>query len=152
MASGKNVTEGTRNSGDDEVISETYTVHILPLFKTNGSSLKEPVHTFPKFPLSAIPSTSLGISPTPLMKIVCKGVKALLKILMAANFNPTLAGLNRMMTSIEPPGLDSERIGRHAGHQKIRKRRCNFCYQQYRKTAVINGEDFISETAGHRYF
>src|SRR5208283_1260673 len=107
MLIGNDNTSGARNSPEDEVMPVTESVHFPLLLKISGSSAKEPTHTFPKFPLSAISRTRRGATAVPVTVIVCGLKRSLLKIVIVAVFagGARLPGWNRITTSMDPPGL-----------------------------------------------
>src|SRR3954451_23671406 len=65
IASGYAATCGARNSGDDELIPVTVSVHLPLLARTSASSRNDPIQTGPKSPLSAITVLSRGAGATP---------------------------------------------------------------------------------------
>src|SRR5215469_14153876 len=95
---------GGRNSADDDVMFVIDSMHDPPLFTTSGSSRNEPRQTSPKFPESAIPTTSRGLAPLPLTLTSSGLNKSLLKIVMVEAANPATPGRKRIGIVIDSPG------------------------------------------------
>ena len=54
------MTSGGRNSGDDELMPVTVSVHFPLLSRTSGRSRNDPMQTLPKLPVSAMTTLSRG--------------------------------------------------------------------------------------------
>src|SRR5450631_1342050 len=119
MIRGKWTTSGARNSGDDELTSVTVNGQEPVLTSVNGSSRKEPTHTLPNSPWSAMATAN---TPVPAAAVTVRSnvgvLGSLLVIRMVPVWGPGAVGVKVMVKSTWAPGA---RVTGAAGSDSTRK-------------------------------
>lgn len=100
---GKTLTDGTRNSVEEDVMSVTRSGHMPAFVRVRGSSENESRQTLRKLPESAMSVTSLGAGAFPETWNAFGLAGSLLKTVTTPAFAPNVDGRKRMGMSMDAP-------------------------------------------------